>query len=164
VFEIRARKRVSWKCEICASSSTRANPRVKKQTNKQTNKQTKKERKKEREIHTFNTTVVLWLSSSVSILSKHHSFLFAFPTKRSHFFAQREGKEKSVHKVIQKKSGAFPGRGTQRRCREPPPFCGNDDSRSRRRNQPLLKESFCDDDDDVVVVVYASRRDSDDSY
>ena len=41
MFEIRARKRLPWKCELCASSSTRANPRV------------KKERKKKRETLLF---------------------------------------------------------------------------------------------------------------
>ena len=50
VFEIRARKRLPWKCELCASSFMRANPRV------------KKERKKKRE-----TLLLLLLFTFLSV-------------------------------------------------------------------------------------------------
>ena len=156
---------MSWKfgiyasVSICASCSIRANRRVKKERNKQT-----KKRKKERYIllilrchHRFQ-----FYHTILSFLPFPHVLFEVLLNAFGSFFVPlfRRGRKNLCTKSSKKKSGEFPGRGIQRRCRGPP-FCGNDDSRSRRRNQRLLKESFCDDDD-VVVVVYASRRDSDD--
>jgi hypothetical protein len=64
----------------------------------------KKERKKERKRYTL--IILLWLSSSVSILSKHHILLSFLPFPLNYkfsLFRPTKGKEKSAQKVIQKK-------------------------------------------------------------
>jgi hypothetical protein len=69
---------------------------------KPTSKERKKERKKERDI----LLILLWLSSSVSILSKHHILLSFLPFPLNYkfsLFRPTKGKEKSAQKVIQKK-------------------------------------------------------------
>ena len=71
---------------------------------KPTSKERKKERKKETYIHTL--IILLWLSSSVSILSKHHILLSFLPFPSII-------KKKSVSKKSSKKksSGEEFGRG-----------------------------------------------------
>ena len=75
MFEIRARKRLPWKFEICASSFTRANPRV------------KKERKKKRETLLLLLLLLLFTFLSVSLFYPYLPFSMMPFLRRESAFA-----------------------------------------------------------------------------